>query len=318
MALTLRQVEAFHAVMSTGGVTRAAELLGVSQPAISRMIAEFETGVGFTLFLRASRTLVPTPRARALHAEVERSFLGLGHIAAIAAGLRERGEGQLRLVVVPSLLPMASAGPVAEFMRRFPAAAVSIEVVAALNAIDWAAARQADLGLTIEEIANPSVIAQPIGAIDAVCIMPAAHPLATRRGPIRPRDLAEDIFVSFHQDSAFRAEIDRVFAADHVARDLRVEARTTAAVCELVAALHGVAIVPIGGPHLAADARLAVRPFLPRLESRIALIRPAAVPMSPLVSEFVAIATAPRLPAPRAAAAPRAPRRRTRPKSRLT
>lgn len=300
MALTLRQVEAFHAVMSTGGVTRAAELLGVSQPAISRMIAEFEAGVGFPLFLRASRTLVPTPRARALHAEVERSFLGLGHIAAIAAGLRERGEGQLRLVVVPSLLPMASAGPVAEFVRRFPAAAVSIEVAAALNAIDWAAARHADLGLTTEDIANPSVIAEQIGSIAAVCAMPVAHKLAALRRPIRPHDLEGALFVSFRPDSAFRAEIDRVFAAAGVARDLRVEARTTAAVCELVAALGGIAILPVGGPHLIADSRLAVRRFLPRLESRIKLIRPTGATLSPLAGEFAAIAA-------RAAAAQRDP-----------
>jgi DNA-binding transcriptional LysR family regulator len=289
MALTLRQVEAFHAVMSAGGVTRAADLLGVSQPAISRMIAEFEAAVGFPLFLRASRTLVPTPRARALHAEVERSFLGLGHIAAIAAGLRERGEGQLRLVVVPSLLPMACEGPVAEFARRFPAAGVSIEVAAALNAIDWAAARHADLGITTEDIVNPSVIAEPIGRIEAVCVMPAAHRLAAIRRPIRPRDLADALFVSFRPDSAFRAEIDRVFDAAAVARDLRIEARTTAAVCELVAALGGVAVVPVGGPHLAADTRLAVRPFAPRLISPVALIRPTGAPLSPLASEFAAI-----------------------------
>jgi DNA-binding transcriptional LysR family regulator len=290
MALTLKQVEAFNAVMSAGGVTRAAEMLGVSQPAISRIIADFEASVGFPLFLRSSRTLVPTARGRALHAEVERAFLGLAHIETIAAGLRERGEGQLRLVVVPSLLPMVSKELIAPFVARFPAASVSVEVAAALNTIDWAAARQADVGITIEDLTGPSIVSEPIGTTAAACVVPAGHPLARLGRPIHARDLEGLVFISYKPDSTFRAEVDRVLAAAGVSRDLRVEARTTAAVCELVASLAGVAIVPSSGPHLAADARLAVRPFEPRLESKIALVRPVGVPLSPLATSFVEMA----------------------------
>ena len=74
--ISLRQIEAFRAVMVTGTVTQAAKMLEVSQPAVSRMISYLEYEIGFKLFSRASRQLIPTDEGRAFYDEVERSFIG--------------------------------------------------------------------------------------------------------------------------------------------------------------------------------------------------------------------------------------------------
>ena len=290
MPITMKQLEAFHAVMSAGGVTRAAEQIGVSQPAISRIIADFETSVGFPLFLRATRNMLPTARARTLHAEVERAFLGLNHIEMIVSALRERGEGQLRLGVVPSLLPMVSGELIAPFSRLHPAASISIEVVATLNAIDWVSFRQTDLGVTFESLSGPGIETSRIGRTEAACIVASGHRLTTLGRPIRARDLQGEVFISYKPDSGFRTEVDRLFLADGIERDLRFEARTTAGVCELVAALGGVAIVPSPGPQLSADARLALVSFRPRIMSDVVLVQPTGGALSPLARAFAAFA----------------------------
>jgi DNA-binding transcriptional LysR family regulator len=292
MPITIKQLEAYHAVMSLGSVTRASRQLGVSQPAISRIIADFEESAGFPLFTRASRNLVPTARGRALHAEVARAYLGLGHIENSMQTLRERGDGQLRLGVVPSLLSHVSQNLVASFMRLHPQASITVEVVATLNALDWASFRQTDLGITFEVISGSGIETTVIGQTEAACVVPKGHRLALVGKPVHARELTGEIFISYMPDSGFRSEIDTVFSVQGVHRNLRIAARTTAAVCELAAALGGVTIVPSPSPQLAADTRLAILPFRPKLVSDVVLVQPSGGTHSPLASAFVAHATA--------------------------
>lgn len=286
MAMTFKQLEAFHAVIAAGSVTRAAETLRVSQPAISRMLADLEASAGFPLFVRSARQLNPTERARALHAEVERSLVGLGQIESVARALRERGEGRLRLAVIPSLLSAVAERMLAPFAAAHPQVSTSLEVASTLDALDWLSARQAELGVTFEPMSQPGVEVDVIGATEAACVTPAGHPLALRGGPVGPADLAGWPFISYRQDSVFRADVDRLFDAVAAPRDLRFEARTTAAVCELVAALGGVAVIPCPGPAIAADARLALLPFRPRLSSQVLLVRGPGL-ISPPARAFI-------------------------------
>ena len=66
--MRLRQIEVFHAVYSCGSVTGAAEILNVSQPSVSKVLAHAEQQLGFPLFDRVRGKLVPTPEADRLFA----------------------------------------------------------------------------------------------------------------------------------------------------------------------------------------------------------------------------------------------------------
>ena len=72
-----RQVEAFRATMLSGGVTEAAKLMAVTQPAVSRLLRDFQALLKMELFERRGTGLVPTAAAIALYTEVERSFVGV-------------------------------------------------------------------------------------------------------------------------------------------------------------------------------------------------------------------------------------------------
>ena len=103
LALNYRQLETFRAVMLSGSASRAAELLDITQPAVSRTIAELEKGVGFVLFERIKGRLVTTPEAQMLLNEVEKSFVGLDRIRAEAARIRDFGAGSLRIASLAAL-----------------------------------------------------------------------------------------------------------------------------------------------------------------------------------------------------------------------
>src|SRR5205823_15114749 len=91
-----RQVEAFRAMMLTGSVTEAAKLMAVTQPAVSRLLRDFQALLKMELFERRGTGLVPSAAATALYTEVERSFVGLERITAAAEEIRGRRTGTLR------------------------------------------------------------------------------------------------------------------------------------------------------------------------------------------------------------------------------
>ena len=81
MPLNFRQMEAFRALMSHGSATQAAEAMHISQPAVSRLIADFEAVLGVLLFAREHGRLKPTAEAHLLFQESSMAFsLSLIHI----------------------------------------------------------------------------------------------------------------------------------------------------------------------------------------------------------------------------------------------
>src|SRR5262245_11623924 len=101
--VNFRQLETFRAVMVSGSASRASELLGITQPAVSRSIAELEESLGFPLFDRVRGRLVPTPEGQLFFKDVAASFAGLDRLRASAARIRDFGSGILRVASLAAL-----------------------------------------------------------------------------------------------------------------------------------------------------------------------------------------------------------------------
>ena len=79
MAINLRQLEAFRAVIITGSITGAASYLHVSQPAVSRLIADLEHSIGFALFERRNRRLHVKPEGEIFYRDRKSTRLNSSH-----------------------------------------------------------------------------------------------------------------------------------------------------------------------------------------------------------------------------------------------
>src|SRR5947199_10019097 len=97
-----RQVEAFRATMLTGSVTEAARLMVVTQPAVSRLLRDFQALLKMELFERRGTGLVPTAAAMALYTEVKRSFVGLERFTAAVEEIRGSATGTLAPAAHPA------------------------------------------------------------------------------------------------------------------------------------------------------------------------------------------------------------------------
>ncbi|MBH5388541.1 methyl-accepting chemotaxis protein [Bradyrhizobium diversitatis] len=103
MQMNPRQIEAFRAVMLTGSMSVAAEMLKITQPAVSRLIKDLEADMKLLLFRREGNRLVPSHEATILFTEVDRFYVGMDRIAKIANELRHAKVGSLRIASIGAL-----------------------------------------------------------------------------------------------------------------------------------------------------------------------------------------------------------------------
>lgn len=284
MGLTMRQLEAFRALMSVGSVTRGAQLLGVSQPTMSRLLADMEAETGLVLFERSSRGLQPTPEAVAFDQEVERAFAGLSQLDAVARSLR--GAARLSVAVTPSLVPGLAETLFAPFARKHPDVVLSLDVQTTRRTLEWVVSRQVDFGITFEPVTSPDLEVTVVGHTEAVCMIPRSHPLATAQGPMGLAELDGHDFVAFKPDSLFRQQLDRLFEGASTRPRIRAEARTTHAACLLAAALPALTVIPSGATHGGFE-KLVARPVHPPIPSDIVVVHTMSRPLSAIARDFL-------------------------------
>ena len=121
MKFKLRQLETFRAVAETGSITKAAKQLEVSQPAVSRLVADFSNSVGFELFKRRHGILEPTSDSRYLLAEVRRVIDSLDHLEDLRRDLTERTVGHIRIACLPGFATSHLPGVLVRFLKDRPA-----------------------------------------------------------------------------------------------------------------------------------------------------------------------------------------------------
>ena len=285
-AMQSRQVEAFRALMLTGSTTRAAHVMNVTQPAVSRLVRELQEALGLALFEKRGNRLAPTREALALYTEVERSFVGLERIAHAARELREQRAGTLRIAAMPALANGVLPRFAGAFLGERPQVNLTLFGLVSLTVLDWVVSDQCDIGFAAAPIEHAAVRSEKMPAARYVVVLPDGHRLARRR-VLRPRDLANEPFVVLGPTTPSRFRIDDVFSSAGISRNVRVETPLSEIACALVASGVGVAVVdPFTASEYATHGVVA-RPFEPAIEFQVAALYPSGRSLAPVAREFV-------------------------------
>ena len=285
MTLSLRHIEIFHAVMVSGGATQAAESLRTSQPTVSRELKEFEASLGFPLFVRKGRRLLPTEAALALHAEVRRSFIGIEEIARAAEAIRANASSHINIACLPAYSTTLLPALCRDVLRDHGSIRLSIHSFEQPVIAAGLAAQQYDFAIIEADASLEELEEDRITMGEELCILPAGHPL-TRKSILTPKDFEGVDFIYFSAEDSYRRKIDSVFQAHGVTRRLRVEATAATAVCALVAQGLGVSIVnPISALHCP-QGTIEMRRFSVSIPYTVGLYRAARGGRSRLLDSF--------------------------------
>jgi DNA-binding transcriptional LysR family regulator len=189
--MNLRQLEAFRATMRSGSITAAASMMHISQPSVSRLIADLERSVGFPLFSRSGRGLSPTLEAKSFYKGVEDIFVGTDRLAELAEAIRTTNADTIRIGTIPSIAPIELPKAVNVLYQRLPDIRFSIQSRNTPAILDAVQTHQLDIGIVGRQPPYDGVEVLFQTAAPYVCLMPEDHPLATERGPVDLLKLAE-------------------------------------------------------------------------------------------------------------------------------
>ena len=285
--MNFRQIEIFRAVMHSGSASRAAELFGVTQPAVSRSIAELERAVGFALFDRIKSRLVPTPEAQMFLVQVDRSFVGLDQLRAEAARIRDFGAGTIRIASLAALGSTLVPRAIKRFQDAHPDIAVTLQIVSSSNVRELVVERGFDIGLAADEVDLSGVEHVKFASTRAVCVMPPDHGL-TLRDTVTPRDLAGVPFIALAPEDRARQRMDEVLDQAGVRLKVVVETPNSSSICALALEGVGVGLTNPSASDGYAERGAVFRPFEPAIYFQSILMFRPDIQKAKLVKEFTA------------------------------
>jgi len=203
IAVELDQVEAFVAIVRGGGFTRAAALLHLSQPAVSRRLELLERELGAPLFERTPKGVLLTEAGKTFlpHAEGLLSSMRDG-LDAVRA-LRQPDRGTITLALVGTLASTTLTGCLQRFRDAHPRAELRIRTALSQEISVLVRRGDATLGVRYGADPHPEMRALAIYDEPMIVVCSLRHRLARRRR-VAPAALAAEAWVAFPpRDGAF-------------------------------------------------------------------------------------------------------------------
>ncbi|WP_353646871.1 LysR substrate-binding domain-containing protein [Mesorhizobium sp. WSM2239] len=271
--LNLLHYAAFRAVMLTGTVSGAAELLGRSQPAVSRLIDKLESELGVSLFDRRKGKVTPTSVANLLLDEIERAYVSLQTLNSFASRLARGEGGEISIAVMPALGITFIPHLLADFRKQWPRTKVTFSVRLSAKIEEWAASQQIDFGLAETPFKRSGFRTEIFSDAPYIAAVPRDHPLADR-SRLRPADLREGPLIYWTPFVSARHLLDQAFQSSSVKIDAAYETTFSASAYEMVKQGIGIAIIDPYTAMAQLDDNVRLIPFAPAIPFNVALLRP--------------------------------------------
>ncbi len=241
--MDFKQLRAFLTVADTGNVTRAAELLHLVQPAVSRQLRLLEEDVGSPLFERERHGMQLTPAGQSLLGYARRAMLELDRARAEIAGAAAGIGGLVTLGLLPSSIDLLSSDLVTELAQAYPGIRVRIAMGYAGTLQAWLHSGEIDAALLYGAERSPALEVTPLIEEPLWVIGPGDAGLEPER-PLPLSALAGRPLVLPSTPHGIRTLVDHACAVSHLELTIAVETNALSVQRRLVLGGHGWTILP--------------------------------------------------------------------------
>jgi DNA-binding transcriptional LysR family regulator len=241
MAL-LSQVEAFVEVARARTVSRAADALYVTQPALTARLQRLEEELDAKLFVRTPRGMKLTEAGEAYLPHAVKALESLADGRRIVNAFERGGVGRLTVGAAPAVSTYVLPRILKRFTTGHPRVSVSVRTGHSEEILELVVREQADVGL-IRELRHPDVVSTPLYEDRVILVVEPGHRFAGR-DRIRLEDIAREQLVLFDRTSSYRELTNAVFREAGVQPEGIMELDNIDAAKKMVQEGFGVALIP--------------------------------------------------------------------------
>ncbi|CAB3709388.1 LysR family transcriptional regulator [Achromobacter marplatensis] len=190
----IHDLRIFYTVVMTGSTRQAAQVMHLTQPAISHAVSRLESATGVQLFDRSHKTLRPTEAGQYLYTEAKFVLDELVRIDEALHSIEQFGSRGLRIASSPALALSYAPEAVKRYLDEHGKRPFSVDVESSVQVISAVETMRADFGLGAVGQDSPRLNFTPFLRTDVMAIAHRDHPLAKRR-VVAVADIAPDTFV---------------------------------------------------------------------------------------------------------------------------
>ncbi|MCL4801068.1 MAG: LysR family transcriptional regulator [Burkholderiales bacterium] len=279
--MDLKQIEYFVHVAELGSFTKAAALLSVAQPALSRQVRSLEVELKQTLLYRNGRGVSPTEAGKRLLAHGRGILQQVDRARAELEDVKGAPVGHVVVGVPPSVGKMLTVPLVAAFQARLPRATLGIVEGLTTYVTEWLLMGRVDVAMLYNPVPSPAIEILPLLEEQLFLIGPEARGAAR---PVPVRALAASPLIIPSRPHAIRMQVETLLANLGLKPNVALEIDGVPAILDLVHQGYGHAVLPLNavrGDNL--RRAFLARPIVePRLKSVLALAISAQRPTTPL------------------------------------
>ena len=240
--MNIKALRAFQLIVEGGSLTAASKSLGLSQPAVSRLVSLLEDELKLLLFNRSGRTLRVTEKGAAFYVATRHILAGLSEIPRIAKDI-QASDKQLKLITTPRIAQGLISPAIERLQQVNPQLSCTIDVLSRFDLDNLVGLRRFDLAIASLPVTHSLVelTNHPLFRVRLEAVMPKDHRLASRKR-VTAADLAGENLLGLWEDQLWRQQMNDFMRSSGETGRYVVETRSSLMACQLAIDGAGIAV----------------------------------------------------------------------------
>lgn len=243
--MELRQLATFVRVTQEASFTKAAELLFLTQPAVTRQIAGLEEEFHTRLLERLGRRVELTSAGEALYRYAVEMLRLAGEAERAVADVSSGSAGRLTVGASSTMATYVLPLLLRKFREKLPGVELSVHTGPSARVADMVLSNEVDVGVVIGPQPHPGLVEIPLAEDATGVVVYPDHPLARRGGPVSAEELQGNPLILMEEGTNLRAYVDRLLSPERVADRVAMELDNVEAIKKMIEARLGISLLPL-------------------------------------------------------------------------